>query len=229
MEAVQNNISFRVQSSGQSGQPLKKHLKIALVEVKPLKNEYIAKEMAGGLGKRIRLGGGIFSSVLNKYLTTMFNAPPVILANVAGVCNQFQHEVTAYHTSNACDVDRSADIAVVLSSMVDYHNELNFIEQLKAVFPNIKVIVVGSFASAMPEVYSSRADCIITGDPEAALQKIFKEGFSDEKVIHSERPDNLNELPMLDWTPSIKNGSYATRPFSKEKVVSIQKSRGCSM
>ena len=34
---------------------------------------------------------------------------------------------------------------------------------------------------------------------------------------------------MLDWTPFIKNGSYATRPFSKEKGVSIQKSRGCSM
>ena len=204
-------------------------MKVALVEVKPSRNEYIAKEMAGGLGKRIKLGEGVFATLLNRYLTSLFTAPPIILASLAGVCRRFNHQVEAYHTTNIHDIDPNSDIAIVLSSMADYHNELNFMKALKQILPKTKLIVVGSFASAMPQIFTSVADCVVTGDPEVAVQRILRQGFSTEKVFHSERPDNLNELPMPDWTPFMKNNYYARRPFTKERGVSIQKSRGCSM
>lgn len=204
-------------------------MKIALIEVKPTKNEYIAKEMAGGLGKRISLGNKFLGLILNRYLAKLFSAPPIILAYLAGICGQFKHEVTAYHTAVADDIDKETNIAIVLSSMVDYRNEINFIKELKLFIPQINIIVVGSFASVMPEIYYTIADYIIKGSPEMAMLKILRDGFPNEKVIQSIEPENLNELPMIDWTPFLKNGYYAKRPFSKELGVSIQKSRGCSM
>lgn len=207
----------------------KKLSKVALIEVKPTKNEYIAKEMAGGLGKRIRLGDNFFTPLLSKHLNSLFNAPPIVLAQLSGVCQKFAGEITSYHTSKINDVDSDTQIAIVLSSMVDYKNEVNFIKHLKEKYDEIKVVVVGSFASAMPEIYANVADCVIKDDPEIAMNDILKNGFPNERIVQSRRPEDLNELPMVDWTPFIKNGYYAKRPFTKELGVSIQKSRGCSM
>ena len=221
-DLVKDELKFDVQGK------IKKE-KVALIEVKPLKNDYIAKEMAGGLGKKIRLGNNFLGGVLNRYLTSLFNAPPIALAQVAGLFKADGYESQAYYTSGIEDIDRETSLAVVLSSMVDYQNEVSFIKKLKTALPHIKVIVIGSFASAMPEIYHPVADCVIRGEPEVALQKILSEGFSSEKVILSPNAENLNELPILDWVPFIKNGKYASRPFSKELGISIQKSRGCSM
>ncbi len=229
MSILTNAPNQENQDRAQPLAPLPRHMKVALIEVRPIKNEYIAKEMAGGLGKRIRLGGGVFSNVLNRYLTSLFNAPPIILASLAGVCRQMEHQAVSYHTADTAEIDPATDVAIVLASMVDYHNELNFMKALKEKLPKVKLIVVGSFASAMPQIFSAVVDCVVTGDPEAAVQRIFREGFPSEKIVHSQRPDNLNELPMLDWTPFIQKGYYARRPFGKELGISIQKSRGCSM
>ncbi len=204
-------------------------LKIALIEVKPTENHYIAKEMAGGLGRKVKFSNNFLGKVLTRSLNSFFSAPPIVLAQVSGVCKQITSDILAYHTANVDHIPNETNLAIVLSSMVDYHNEVNFIKTLKVKLPEIKVIVVGSFAAAMPEIYQTVADCIITGDPETALNKILRDGLPEQKIIHSERPDNLNKLPMLDWTPFLKNGYYAKRPFSKELGVSIQKSRGCSM
>lgn len=204
-------------------------MNIALIEVKPKTTDYIAKEMAGGLGKRVSLGKNFFGTILNRYLMSMFIAPPIILANLAGICRQFQNKVTAYHTYLPEDVSKETDVAIVLSSMVDYSNEVEFIKLLKAARSSLQVIVVGSFASAMPEIYQGIADYVLKGDAEIILQKIFREGFPKENIVASADPENLNELPMIDWSPFIENGYYAKRPFSKDLGVSIQKSRGCSM
>lgn len=229
MTTVTNNPNSSELKQDVFAQRPSKKLKVALIEVKPVNNEYIAKEMAGGLGKRIKLGGGVFASVLNRYLTSLFNAPPIVLASVAGVCRHLGHDAVSYHTANPLEIDPATDTAVVLASMVDYRNELGFIKALKERLPQVKIIVVGSFASAMPQTFAEAADCVVTGDPETALARILTSGFLSEKIVHSERPENLNDLPMLDWTPFIAKGSYARRPFGKELGVSIQKSRGCSM
>lgn len=204
-------------------------MKVALIEVKPTKSDYIAKEMGGGLGKTVKLGDNLVGSILRRALQSFFNAPPIVLANLAAICRQNDHEVKAYHVADAGQVDAQTGIAIVLSSMVDYHNEVRFIKELKALRPDLRVIVVGSFASAMPQIYSQVADCVVTGSPETALQSIFKEGIPAETVIHTEDPEDLNTLPMVDWAPFLANGAYAKRPFSRKLGVSIQKSRGCSM
>ncbi len=209
-------------------------MNIALIEVRPQSNDYIAKEMAGGLGKRVRLGNNFWGQVLNKQLSSFFNAPPIILAQVAGVARQLNHPTKVYHTSRVEDVAPDTDLAVVLSSMVDYRNEVDFIKGLRAALPSLKVFVVGSFASAMPQFYEEAAHGIIQGDPETAIAQLLQQGTfvgngASGKVFRYANPDDLNALPMVDWTPFIRNGAYAKRPFSRELGVSIQKSRGCSM
>lgn len=204
-------------------------MRIALIEVKPEENDYVAKEMAGGLGKRLKLKNTFLGSILNRNLKSCFNAPPIMLAQLAGIFRDHNHQIRSYYTLTATDIAKETDLCIVLSSMVDYRNELNFIKKLKSHCPTLKVIVVGSFASAMPDIYQPLADFVIIGEPESAIIEILTKGLPKEELIYSRELDNLNELPMLDWGPFINNNLYAYRPFSKERGVSIQKSRGCSM
>lgn len=204
-------------------------MEIALVDVKPKEKDYTAKEMAGGLGKRLNLKNTFLGSILNHNLKSRFNAPPIILAQLAGIFRAYEHKVSAYYTSNVTDIAKETDLCFILSSMVDYRNELNFIKRLKSYYPALKVIIVGPFASAMPEIYNTIADFVIIGEPESAIIEILIKGFPGTQLIYSKELSNLNELPMPDWTPFIKNNLYSYRPFSKEHGVSIQKSRGCSM
>lgn len=204
-------------------------MRVGLVEVRPKKQEYVAKEMAGGLGKRLNLKGSLLGSVLDRYLRSNFHAPPILLAQISGVLRKHHHQIDAYYTRDPKEIPSDTEILVVLSSMVDYRNEVDFIQQVKSLFPSLKVIVVGSFASAMPEIYQNSADLVIMGDAEMALENILLEGFPAQNVIRSPDPRDLNELPMVDWEPFLRIGAYATRPFSRERGVSIQKSRGCTM
>lgn len=202
---------------------------IALVDVKPEKDDYVAKEMAGGLGKRLKLRNSFLGKILNRSLKSRFNAPPIILAQMAGILREYNHEVSSYYTNSAEDIAFGTEVAIVLSSIVDYQNEIKFIKRLKSLDANLKVIVVGSFASAMPKIYQAIADYVIIGSPEYAIQEIITKGFPQIGLVYSKDNGSLNELPMLDWVPFIKNNQYAYRPFSKNRGVSIQKSRGCSM
>lgn len=206
-------------------------MKVALIEVKPAEkdNDYVAKEMAGGLGKRLKLKNTFLGSLLNHNLKSRFNAPPIILAQLAGIFREYNCDVYPYYTSNSFDVCQDIDLCIVLSSMVDYRNEVNFIKRLKSTRANLKIAIIGSFASAMPEIYQAVADFVIIGSPESAVIEIINKGLPKEQLVYSRDPENLNELPILDWLPFIKNNLYASRPFSKERGVSIQKSRGCSM
>ncbi|MDD5677774.1 MAG: B12-binding domain-containing radical SAM protein [Kiritimatiellae bacterium] len=204
-------------------------MKIAVIDVKPRKKGYIAKEMSGGFGKKIHLTNSLFGSILNWYLSARFNAPPIMLAQAAGICKAAGHEVTAYHTHDIDDIHPLTKMAIVLSSMVDYRNEVTFVKDIKAKFPTMIVIVVGAFASVMPEIFSPSADCVIVGSPDLALQKILREGLPSEKTIQSDSPEDLDTLPPIDWEPFFKSHIYAKRPFSRKKGICIQKSRGCSM
>ena len=204
-------------------------MKIALINVKPVSDDYIAKEMAGGLGKRLKLKNTFYGRLLNWGIKSRFNAPPILLAQLAGIARLQNHDVDAYYTNSPEEINCKTDIAIVLSSMVDYRNECRFLQKLKASHSKIKIVVVGSFASAMPEIYQSFADYVVCGDPEIAIQEFCKQRFPRSQLLQSQEVLNLNKLPMLDWTPFIKKGLFARRPFSKELGVSIQKSRGCSM
>ncbi|MDD5109285.1 MAG: radical SAM protein [Candidatus Omnitrophica bacterium] len=204
-------------------------MEVALVEVKSRGNDYVAKEMGGGLGRRLKLKGFLRGGILNYMLRARFSAPPILLAQLAGIFKARLYRVSTYYTSNAADIADGTDLCIALTSMVDYRNELNFIKELKSYRPNLKVIALGSFATAMPEVYQEYADFVIIGEPDSAIMEILSKGLPREKLIFSQELNNLNELPRLDWEPFILNKRYALRPFSKELGVSIQKSRGCSM
>jgi anaerobic magnesium-protoporphyrin IX monomethyl ester cyclase len=204
-------------------------MKVGLIEVKPLEGGYVAKEMAGGLGKRIKLDKGYIGKVLETRLSAMFSAPPMLLAQIAGICTSFGHEVRAYHTRSVEDVDERTNLAIILGTMVDYQNEIKFASELHDSFPDLSVVFLGSFPTAMPDMFMAGGNHVIKGDPETAVHNILENGLPDEKIVESPRPINLNVLPVPDWEPFIANSYFARRPFSSERGICIQKSRGCSM
>jgi len=204
-------------------------MKTSIIEVTPTKDGYIAKEMAGGLGKRIRLNGGFVGKTLETYLSKMFIAPPMILAQVAGICKDFGHSVQVHRTNNVLDLDSDTDLAIILGTMVDYQNERSFSRNLKQALSNTKVVFLGSFPTAKPDVFLDYADHVIVGDPEYGLTKLLNGEVSSPGRIDSPSLDDLNAISPPDWRPFIDIGYLARRPFSHERGVCIQKSRGCSM
>ena len=142
-----------------------KYKKVAIIEVKPNSNNYIAKEMAGGLGKKIKLGNTYLASVLEYFLKDSFNSPPLILAKVAGVCNQYSCDIEFYYTSNTLDIENK-DIFIVLSSMADYRNEIRFLSDLNKRFPQKKIMGISPRTKIMKIIYRLKIIKI--------LQKIIK-------------------------------------------------------
>ncbi|MBI5597580.1 MAG: radical SAM protein [Elusimicrobia bacterium] len=203
--------------------------KAVLIEVPAAGDDYVAKEMAGGLGKRLDLRGSLLGGILNRHLRSHFSAPPVVLAQVASVCRALGVSVQAAHTGDPAALPADCDIAFVLGSMVDFKNELDFLRTLKARRPDLKTVMVGSFATTMPEVYEGAADLVIQGSPEEGVRRVLEGGLPPEKRLRSSEPADLDTLPMLDWTPFLAQGRWARRPFSKDKGVAIHKSRGCTM
>ena len=170
-----------------------KFKKVAIIEVKPNSQNYIAKEMAGGLGKKIKLGNTFLASILEYFLKDSFNAPPLILAKIAAICNQYNCEVEFYYTSSMLELENK-DLYLVLASMADYKHEINFLRELKNKYPNKKIVVVGSFASVMPEYYINVSDLIDKGDPETAIQKIMEgvDKLWEDKLHIADEIDNIN-------------------------------------
>lgn len=72
--------------------------------------------MAGGLGNKIELNRGYSGGILEGYLSKIFVAPPMTLAQVAGICNDHGYSVRTYRISNVADVESDTNRAIILGT-----------------------------------------------------------------------------------------------------------------
>src|SRR5262249_49950391 len=88
------------------------------------------------------------------------------------------------------------DVALVLSSLVDYKNETAWADQMRA--RGVKVGFVGITASKMPELFRDHSDFIFNGEPEAAGIRLAK-GEIPSGMGTSEPINDLDSLPFPRW------------------------------
>src|SRR5207247_11044345 len=100
------------------------------------------------------------------YLKEKFHdVPSVHLAYTAAILARGGHEVRFTRGAEA-----DADVALVLSSLVDHKNETAWADRMRA--RGAKVGFIGITASKMPELYRDHADFIFNGEPEAAVIRL---------------------------------------------------------
>jgi radical SAM superfamily enzyme YgiQ (UPF0313 family) len=147
--------------------------------------------VVGGYGSRL----DPFSRVtaLIAYAKKQYHdVPSVHMAYIAAILARAGHEVEWTRGGDIAD----ADVALVLSSLVDHKNETAWADGMRA--RGVKVGFIGITASKMPELFADHCDFLLNGEPEAAVMRLAQ-GESLNGTVLSEQINDLDSLPFPRW------------------------------
>ena len=183
---------------------------------------YVNKDtVAGGYGSRFR--GHSFVTRFEKNVRRIFqNVPSIQMGYLAAIFAAAGHKVVFTRDDKLLD----GDLAIVLSSLVDYRHETEWDEKAKA--RGLKVGFVGTAATHLPELFNSAGDFIISGEPEAAAIRIAA-GEEPKGLVISPAIDILDSLPFPRWDliQSSGLGYTSRRGFGLTRAFPMLTSRSC--
>jgi radical SAM superfamily enzyme YgiQ (UPF0313 family) len=165
-------------------------MRVVLADLKSNRGFVSKDTVVGGYGSRL----DPFSRVTGviAYLKKQFHdVPSVHMAYSAAILARAGHEVR-WTRGDFLD----GDVALVLSSLVDYKAEAAWADQMRA--RGVKVGFIGITASKMPELYRDHCDFILNGEPEAAVMRLAQ-GEMPSGIVVSEQIDDLDSLPFPRW------------------------------
>jgi len=180
--------------------------------------------VAGGYGSRLRPFSRVTAAIA--YLKRHFHdVPSVHLAYLAALAAEAGHEVR--YAEDAEAVPPEADVAIVLSSLVDHRRETAYADRLRA--RGTRVGFVGLTASKLPDLFAPHADFLVQGEPEAAFARLLG-GERLSGTVASPPLEDLDTLPFPRWDlvsrPRPRFGvPYAGRPAGGG--FPLLASRGC--
>ena len=147
--------------------------------------------VAGGYGSRLRPFSRV-TRVISQVKRRLHALPSVQLGYIAALCAGAGHDVT-YTEGDAAE---GADVAIVLSSLVDYRRECAWAAAQRA--RGLRVGFVGLAASKLPELFESSGDFVILGEPEDAVMRLAAGEVLTGRV-QSTPIDDLTTLPFPRW------------------------------
>src|ERR1700704_6395592 len=165
-------------------------MRVVLADLKSDRGFVSKDTVVGGYGSRL----DPFSRVTGviSYLKKQFHdVPSVHMAYVAAILARAGHEVS-WTREELMD----GDVALVLSSLVDYTNETGWADRMRA--RGVKVGFIGITASKMPELFIDHCDFILNGEPEAAVMRLAQ-GHMPSGIEVSEQINDLDSLPFPRW------------------------------
>src|SRR5436190_7990309 len=186
------------------------------------KRGFVSKDtVVGGYGSRL----DPFSRVTTvmAYLKKQFHdVPSVHMAYLAAILSRAGHEVL---WTRGDEID--GDVALTLSSLVDYKSETAWADRMRA--RGVKVGFIGITASKMPELFAGHCDFIFNGEPEAAAMRLGQ-GVIPSGIVVSEQIDDLDSLPFPRWDLVREDGQKPGRKWFTRPVgggFPLLASRGC--
>lgn len=152
---------------------------------------FVSKDtVVGGYGSRL----DPFSRVTRviSYVKKQFHdVPSVHMAYMAAILARAGHEVL-WTRGELLD----GDVAIVLSSLVDYRAETAWADQMRA--RGVKVGFTGITASKLPELFRDHGEFIFNGEPEAGVMRL-SQGEVPSGFVLSEQINDLDSLPFPRW------------------------------
>ncbi len=176
--------------------------------------------VAGGYGSRFR--GDSFTTRLGTHVRKVFqNVPSIHVGYLAAIFAAAGHKVI--HTQDDRPVD--GDLALVLTSLVDYRHECGWAQQARA--RGMKVGFYGAPATHLAELFNGAGDFIISGEPEAAAIKIAA-GENPNGLVISPAINDLDSLPVPRWDLVKTRRAYTSRnQFGLVRAIPMLTSRSC--
>jgi anaerobic magnesium-protoporphyrin IX monomethyl ester cyclase len=197
-------------------------MRVVLADLKSDRGFVSKDTVVGGYGSRL----DPFSRVTGviAYLKKQYHdVPSVHMAYIAAILARAGHDVR-WTRGDAVD----GDVALVLSSLVDYKAETAWADMMRA--RGVKVGFIGITASKMPELFASHSDFIFNGEPEAAVMRLAQGEVPSGNVV-SEQINDLDSLPFPRWDLVTEDrGFKAGIKFSSRPVgggYPLLASRGC--
>src|SRR5438093_192744 len=184
---------------------------------------FVSKDtVVGGYGSRLEPFSRVTTIIA--YLKRWYHdVPSVHMAYSAAILARAGHEVK-WTRGELID----GDVALVLSSLVDYQAETAWADQMRA--RGVKVGFIGITASKMPELFRNHADFIFNGEPEAGVMRLAQ-GDVPSGMTVSEQINDLDALPFPRWDLVTEDrGFKAGIRFSSRPVgggFPLLASRGC--
>ena len=166
-------------------------MRVVLADLKSNRGFVSKDTVVGGYGSRL----DPFSRVtaLIAYAKKQYHdVPSVHMAYIAAILARAGHEVEWTRGGDIAD----ADVALVLTSLVDHKNETAWADRARA--RGTKVGFIGITASKMPELFRDHADFILNGEPEAGVMRLAR-GEIPSGIVVSEQIDDLDSLPFPRW------------------------------
>jgi radical SAM superfamily enzyme YgiQ (UPF0313 family) len=196
-------------------------MRIVLADLKGGEGFTSKDTVAGGYGSRLRPFSKVTSAVA-RVKRQFHDLPSVHLAYVAAIAARAGHEVRA----TAGEL-MDADVAIVLSSLVDYRRETAWARAMRA--RGVRVGFIGLAADKMPFLFADDADFLVKGEPESAVLRLaFGEHLSG--VVDSPALDDLDALPFPLWDQVAQTARRFRVPFAGRPVggaLPVLASRSC--
>jgi radical SAM superfamily enzyme YgiQ (UPF0313 family) len=196
-------------------------MRIVLADIKS-RDGFISKDtVAGGYGSRLRPFSKV-TRVVAGLKRHFHDLPSVHLAYAAALANNAGHEVVA---SSGSLVD--GDVALVLSSLVDYRRETEWARRMRA--RGVKVGFLGLASQKMPQLFEADADFILDGEPEAALIRLVG-GEPLSGGVPSPAIEDLDTLPFPNWELLVGGRRRMRVPFAGRPAggaLPVLASRSC--
>ncbi len=195
-------------------------MRVLLVDL-PAREGFVSKDtVVGGYGSRLSPFSRV-TRVYSFFKQRLHQLPSVQLAYLSGILARFGHEVT--WSSGAMP---DADVAIVLSSLVDHKHETAWADAMRA--RGVRVGFVGLTASKLPELFREHADFVVIGEPEAAIQRMAHGEILRGDCV-SEPISDLDALPFPRWNVDARRSRWPV-PFAGRPLgggVPLLASRGC--
>ena len=183
---------------------------------------FVSKDtVVGGYGSRLRPFSRV-TRVISTLKRHFLVLPSVQLGYIAALCAGAGHEVV-YTQGEAVD----GDLAIVLSSLVDYRRECAWAEAQRG--RGMRVGFVGLTASKLPELFEASGDFVVIGEPEHATMRLAA-GETLSGRVQSPAIDDLTTLPFPRWDLIRGNGTRGwPMPFTDRRAGSfpLLASRSC--
>jgi radical SAM superfamily enzyme YgiQ (UPF0313 family) len=111
-----------------------------------------------------------------------------------------------------------ADVFCITALSVAANRAKLIAGQLKRIYPSALVIMGGIHASLVPEEFTDVADHVVVGEADEIIVDLV-EGAYEEKVVHGSRPQDLENMPLVNY--GLLEG------IENLDSVPIMTSRGC--
>jgi anaerobic magnesium-protoporphyrin IX monomethyl ester cyclase len=196
-------------------------MRIVLADIKGGEG-FISKDtVVGGYGSRLKPFSKVTWAVA-RIKGGFHQLPSVHLAYAAALARRAGHEVVG-SSGELTD----GDVAIVLSSLVDHRRETAFADAMRQ--RGVRVGFIGLAAQKLPHLFEASADFIVDGEPEAALQRLFR-GETLSGTTPSPAITDLDSLPFPSWEPLLpslrrRRVPYAGRPYGGS--LPVLASRSC--